>query len=250
MPSTPTRLALQTGELDDHRRDIGPGDHLWDRAHRCYTAHDLEDMRVLCRLWPSRDGSGNLIEACAVTVALAAPFASRERVLIALTAHGFTLDELAGAGEPPPVLAESPDASRPHCPRVYDPDADERAPIVAVLDGPRSAKVALLLDAIKRQDPPLAEAIVLGADLETLELLDRLSSDAKRAARGELAAQVDHDRAHWRHRADQVRARQRLEGARYGWHGDNFPPGCLEAARAEQRHAVEDLLEHPPAAPG
>ncbi len=65
----------------------------------------------------------------------------------------------------------------------------------------------------------------------------------------ELAAQVEQDRARWRRRADQARARQRLEGSHYGWLSDNFPPRCLEAARAANRREAEDLLPHPPAAP-
>lgn len=256
MPSAPGRLALQTGELDDHRRDVTAADDIWDRACRIYLAHDLnagaqdEELRMLCDLWPRRHGASNHAEACAVTVALAAPFADRERVLRALTVHGFTMDELRGEGEHAPMLITPGPTPRPRFPYIFDPDTEQRAPIVAILDGPRSMKVAEMLEAIKQHDEILAEAMVLGADLETLEMLERMARDATRAARRELAAHVDHDRAHWRQRAEQARARQRLEGRYYGWHGDNFPRGCLEAARAEHRHEVEVLLEHPPEAPG
>ena len=253
VPSAPSRLALQSGELDDHRRQLTHDDDLWDVARRCHAArhddcarqHDHADLKDLCERWPRESATG-CAEACAVTVALAAPFASRERVLRALTAHGFTLDELRGDGEPAPILIAPGTTPRPRFPYVFDPDTEQRAPIVAMLDGPRSLKVAEMMEAIKQHDETLAEAMVLGADLETLEMLERLSRDATRAARRELAAHVDQDRAHWRQRAEQARARQRLEGTHYGWHGDNFPRGCLEAARAEHRHEVEVLLEHPP----
>ena len=241
MPDAPTRLALQTGELDDHRRDITPrDDHLWARACRCYlarhagSAQDLDDIAILCERWPRKRQVGHA-EALGVTVTLASRFAGRERVLRALTAHGVTTDEI---WEPAPAAAavESAAVTRPSFPYIFDPDSEQPAPIVPVLDGPRSPKVAELMEAIRQQDPTLAEAIVLGADLETLELLDGLSRNAARAERTQLSAVVDHDRAYWLRRAEGARTRQRLEGASYGWRGDSFPPECLEAARAQQRH--------------
>ncbi len=256
MSSAPARLALQSGRLDDHRREITADDDLWNDACRCFLERDeidgaqhADDMRALCERWPRREGAPGDREALAVTLALASPFAGRERVLEALSGHGVVADTSRGERPHAPVLVSPWAVPRPRFPHIYDPDGEERAPIIAVLDGPLSAKVTQMLDAIKRQDATLADAIVLGADLETLELLDRLSLEAKRAARWELAAQVEQDRARWRRRADQARARQRLEASHYGWHSDNFPPGCLEAARAAIRHDVEVLLEHPPAPP-
>lgn len=242
MPTAPTRLGLQTGELDDRRRDITPRDHhLWGRACRCYLARDAaggahhpDDIAILCERWPRRRQAGHP-EALGVTVVLASRFAGRERVLRALTAHGVRTDEI---WEPAPAaeMVEPIAVMRPRFPYIFDADNEQPAPIVPVLDGPRSPKVAELMEAIRQQDPTLAEAIVLGADLETLELLDGLSRNAARAARAGLSAVVDHDRAYWLRRAEGARTRQRLEGASYGWRGDNFPPECLEAARAEQRH--------------
>ena len=255
MPATPARLALQTGLLDDHRRPIEPGDKLWDRARRWYAEredvdalHD-DELRALCERWPARIPATGPVEALAVAVALASPFAGRERILAALTAGGVAPDGLGAERAHAPALVSPWAVERPPFPHIYDPDSEERAPIIAVLDGPRSAKVAELLETIKRQDRTLADAIVLGADLETLELLDRLLLEATRAARWELAAQVEQDKARWSRRAEQARARQRLEASHYGWHSDNFPPGCLEAARAAKRHEVEVLLEHPPSQP-
>lgn len=250
MSRTPARLALQTGRLDDHRRHIEPGDPLWDRACRWFVdrdggegAQDPDEARYLCEHWPRRDGSLRQAEAVAVALALASPFAGRDRILRAVGADAPGQQPLDA---PIPVGAAS--ASRPRFPHVYDPDAEQRAPIIALLDGPRSAEVAELLETIKQQDEVLAEAIVLGADLETLESVDRLAVEARRAGRPEMAAQFEHDRQHWKRRAEQARARQRLEGSQYGWRSDNFPPGCLEAARAEIRHEVDVLLEHPPPA--
>jgi len=250
----PTRLALQTGRLDDHPRHIEPGDELWDRAHAWFCARDSSDgapdaehTRELCEIWPRRDAEpARDAEAVAVTLALTAPFAGPDRVLAALRAAGVATAPAADGDRPAPFSVSPWNVWRPHFPHIYDPDSEHRAPVIAVLDGPRSPRVAELLNAIREQDERLADAVVLGADLETLESLDRLALDAGRAGRDELAAQVEHDRQHWRHRADQARARQRLEGSQYGWLSDNFPPGCLEAARAERRHDVDVLLEHPP----
>lgn len=253
MSRAPGRLALQTGRLDDHRSHLEPGDVLWDRALRWFLGRDklgaappADDVRALCERWPYREGSAGHPEAVAVTVALAAPFADRERILRALDGAGAPADTATQESLQAGIVADPAGAARPHLPRIYDPDSEEPAPIVAVLDGPQSPDVAALLETIKQRDEVLAEAIVLGADLETLESLDRLASEARRAGRPEMAAQFEHDRAHWKRRAEQARARQRLEGSQYGWRGDNFPPGCLEAARAEIRHEVDVLLEHPP----
>ena len=201
-------------------------------------------MDALCERWPVERTPG-YAEAFAVTLALASPFAGRERVMRALAACIGT-DDIGELGAPP-ALAELGSVTRPRFPHIFDPDNEQPAPIIAVLDGPRSPKVAELMENIKQHDPTLAEAIVLGADLETLELLDNLRHNAARSSRTELAAQVDHDWAHWQRRAHGARTRQRLEGSSYGWRGDNFPPECLEAARAEQRHDVKVLLEQQPA---
>ena len=254
--SEPARLALQTGRLDDRRRHITPGDELWDSACRRFffrddidSPHRSDDLRALCERWPSAEGAAGKSEALAVTVALASPFADRERILRALLRPSVPAGTVGRSDPGAPILISPWLVPRPGFPYVYDPDTEERAPIIAVLDGPRSRDVAELLETIKKQDETLADAIVLGADLETLESLNRLSLDAKRADRGGLAAQVEQDRERWRRRAEQARARQRLEGPHYGWHGDNFPPGCLEAVRAELRHDVEVQLEHLPAPP-
>lgn len=254
MTRAPARLALQTGRLDDHRSHLQPGDALWQRAHRWFLGRDkvggaplTDDLRDLCERWPYSEGSAGHPEAVAVTVTLAAPFADRDRVLRALDGAGVApdapaIDESLDAR----IVAGSKDAARPRFPHIYDPDVEEPAPIVAVLDGPQSPKVAELLELIKRRDDVLAEAIVLGADLDTLESLDRLALEASRAGRAEMQEQFERDRQRWTRRAEQARARQRLEGSHYGWQSDNFPPGCLEAARAEIRHEVDVLLEHPP----
>ena len=254
MSRAPARLALQTGRLDDHRSHIEPGDALWERAHRWFLVRDTldgsppaDDLRALCEDWPHSEGAAGNIEAVAVTIALASPFADRERILHALGSAGAPRD---AAREPlqARIVADPAGAPRPGFPHIHDPDSEQPAPIVAVLDGPRSPTVAALLETIKRRDEVLAEAIVLGADLETLESLDRLVLAAQQAGRPEMAAKFEHDRKHWKRRAEQARARQRLEGSRYGWRSDNFPPACLEAARAEIRHEVDVLLEHPPPA--
>lgn len=253
MSRAPARLALQTGRLDDHRSHIGPGDALWERALRWFLGRDTldggppaDDLRALSERWPYREGEAGNTEAVAVTVALASPFADRERILRALDDAGAPPDATAQEPLQACIVADPAGAPRPHFPHIYDPDSEQPAPIVAILDGPRSANVAALLETIKRRDAVLAEAIVLGADLDTLESLDRLVLEAQRAGRPEMAAQFEHDREHWKRRAEQARARQRLEGSQYGWRSDNFPPGCLEAARAEIRHEVDVLLEHPP----
>lgn len=256
MPPPPTRLALQTGRLDDQRRPLGPADDLWEEACRWYRsrddggrAPDAAELRRLCERWPAEHGAAGSREAVAVVVALAAPFADRDRILRGLAASGVPADGPAEDPRPAPILVSPWVVPRPPLPHVYDPAAEERAPLIAVLDGPRSDVVAHLLEGLRINDETLADAIVLGADLDTLESLDRLARDARRAARRELAATVEHDRQRWRRRAEQARARQRLEGPHYGWAGDNFPPGCLEAARGEARHDVEARLGHraPPA---
>jgi hypothetical protein len=250
MSDEPARLALQTGRLDDHRRHRTPADELWELAHRCFLARgDADgtgDLQRLCKRWPAADRRAR--EALAVTVALASPFASRERILDALSAQlGDTGP--GDADRAAPVVVSPWPVQRPRFPYVYDPDAEQRAPLVAILDGPCSPEVGRLLEAIKRADPALADAIVLGADLDTLESLDRLDDEAKAAARWALAAKVEHDRDHWKLRAEQARARQRLESAHHGWHSDNFPPGCIEAFQAELRRDVEAQLAHPRAEP-
>lgn len=252
MSRAPARLALQTGRLDDHRRHIEPGDALWERAHRWFVGRDkldaapAGDLRALCERWPYGEGSVGRAEAVAVTVALASPFADRDRILRALDGAGEPRHAATQRSLQARVVADPAGAARPHLPRIYDPDSEEPAPIVAILDGPQSPNVAALLETIKQRDAVLADAIVLGADLETLESLDRLALEARRAGRPEMAAQFEHDREHWKRRAEQARARQRLEGSQYGWRSDNFPPGCLEASRAEIRHEVDVLLEHRP----
>lgn len=255
--STPTRLALQTGWLDDHRRHLEPDDDLWSDAYQCFLAREEIDsapsadtLPALCEHWSPSAGPAGHAEALAVTVALASPFAGRDRILKALSAYSVGPDPVGGERSAPALRISPWSMPRPPFPYIYDPDAEERAPIIAVVDGPRSPKVAELLDAIKQRDKRLADAIVLGADVDTLESLDRLSLDASDAPGWEnLAAQIDHDRARWQREADQARLRQRLEGIHYGWRSDNFPPGCLEAARAEPRHDVDVLLEHPPTSP-
>lgn len=252
MSRAPARLALQTGRLDDHRSQIEPGDALWERAHRWFVSRDkldgtppADELRILCERWPCSERGPGDPEAVAVTVALASPFADRERILRALDGAGGRPDAAAQESLQARIVAGPAGAPRPRFPHIYDPDREEPAPVVAVLDGPQSPHVAALLETIKQRDEVLAEAIVLGADLETLESLDRLALEARRAARPEMAAQFEHDREQWKRRAEQARARQRLEGSQYGWRSDNFPPGCLEAARAEIRHEVDVLLEHP-----
>ena len=211
----------------------------------CDVADD--ELPALCEQWPPRDpGPPGHDEALAVAVALASPFAGRDRILAALGAYVPPFHGSGAQAARAPVLVSPWTVSRPPFPYIYDPDVEKRAPIIAVLDGPRSPVVGAMLETLKTRDAILAEAIVLGADLDALELLDRLEADASRAARQGLAEQVQHDKAHWSRRADQARARKRLEASHYGWHSDNFPPGCLEAARAAKRHDVDVLLEHRP----
>ena len=248
----PTRLALQTGRLDDERRHLTPDDALWDDACQCFLARDEIDVlrcaEAVSDRWPAREGAPSQREALAVTVALASPFAARDRILRALNGAGVHPEAPAEERNGGPPLQVSPwVVPRPRFPHIYDPDTEQRAPIVAVVDGPSSSAVAQFLETIKKRDEALADAIVLGADLDTLESLDRLSLDAQRAARWELAAKVQQDSERWKRRAEQARARQRLEGSQYGWSSDNFPPGCLEAVRAHIRHEVDVLLEDPPA---
>lgn len=253
----PARLALQTGRLDDQRPPITAGDELWHSAYELFleqghvgeveqaVKHD-DRMEALCASWPAREGPDG-VEALAVVVALAAPFAAEDRILGALGVDSGPADlrrQIADA----PVIASPWDSPRSRFPHIYDPDSEERAPIIAILDGPRSPKVAAFLDTVKEQDRNLADAIVLGADLEMLDLLERLCLDARRAGRSNLADMFEQDRRLWRARADAARARQRLEGPRYHWRTDNAPPGCIEAARGEIHHDVEVLLHLPPTA--
>jgi len=253
----PARLALQTGGLDDHRPSIAPHDNLWQTAYELFVErqhvdgvehaarHD-ERLSALCAAWPMSDGEAEPVEALAVTVALAAPFAGEHRVLMVLAVAGSETAELGRLMADAPVFATPGAAERPHFPHIYDPDVEERAPISAMLDGPRSTKVAEFLTTIQERDHDLADAIVLGADLEMLDLLHRLLLDAKRAGRTNLENMFAQDRQTWRDRAEAIRARQRLEGAAYHWHSDNLPPGCIPAARGEAQHDVEVLLDLPP----
>jgi len=253
----PTRLALHTGELDDHRPSITPQHEFWDSAHAVFrerhhfadsghgVGHD-DAMNALCASWPQRDGPPENHEAVAVVLALTAPFAGNDRVLEVLSIRPEARERSIADAV---VIASPPDRPRRPLPRVYDPDAEDRAPIIAVLDGPRSATVAELLNRIKERDPNLADAVVLGADLEMLDLLERLCADAKGAGRRNLEEMFEHDKLLWRGRADAARARNALEGMRYyGWRTDNIPPACLKAARGEIQHNVlDDLYRAPPA---
>ncbi len=191
---------------------------------------DAAELQALCRAWPRSDRPARG-EALAVTVELAAPFAGIDRILHALATLSAPVEMLAQELADAPVLASPWAPARPRFPFVYDADREDRAPIVAILDGPRSPDVAKLMKTICQQDENLATAIVLGAEPEMLDLLDRLSLDATRASRAAFAKRTEHDKHEWIHRADRVRSRQRLEGAYYGWLSDNMPPGCLEAAR-------------------
>jgi hypothetical protein len=253
----PARLALQTGAPDDRRPPITPAHDLWAAAYELYLEQEhLDDVEratrhasrvgALCGSWPTRADETDAGEALAVVLALAAPYATEERVLAALRDPGGDPADGAVTGTDARVVASPQDAQRPHLPRIYDPDSEQRAPVIAILDGPRSPAVAELLETIKRRDPNLADAIVLGAVLEMLDLLDRLGLDARGAGRSNLADMFEHDRRLWHERAETARARQRLEGARYHWHTDNAPPGCIEAAHREAQHDVEVLLHPPP----
>ena len=129
-----------------------------------------------------------------------------------------------------PVLATPQDAPRPRFPYIYDPDGSQRCPVVALLDGPRSPKVAELLDRLKERDRNLADAVVLGADVDMLDSLERLGAAARVSGRTNLADMFEHDRRLWRARADAARGRQRLEGSHYHWLTDNVPPEGIDAA--------------------
>ena len=254
----PARLALQTGRLDDQRPQIAPGHPLWDSAHALFTEPDhldageqaakLEREEALCSAWPVAHSRAHGVEALAVAVALAAPFASEQRVLLALAASGRDPGELRRLLDDAPAVAHPPDTPRPRFAHIYDPDRAAPAPIVALLDGPRSPEVAQLLETMKAHDRNLADAIVLGADIEMLDLIERLGETARSAGRSGLADMFEHDRRLWCDRADAARGRLRLEGAHYHWHTDNVPPECIEAARADIQHNVDALLRLPPAA--
>jgi hypothetical protein len=253
----PRRLALQTGRLDDDRRHITPDDDLWRSAYELFVeqgqiegvehgaAHEAH-IEALRAAWPAYEGDADGAQALAVAVALAEPFASRERILGALAAPGRDQAALERLIARVPAIANSRDASRPRFPHLYDPDVAAPTPIDAIVDGPRSQMVAEHLNTIKQRDRNLADAIVLGADLEILDLLEELGLAARRAGRSELAGMFEHDRRHWQTRADAARARQRLEGLHYHWRCDNVPPECMEAAHAEAYHNVDVLLHPPP----
>ena len=253
----PARLALQTGRLDDRRAAITPEHRLWASACdlladqeaadgvEAAAAHD-ERMVGLCVEWPVEAGQEDEVEALAVTVALALPFAGEERILAALATSTAGAAELRRRLSGGPVLATPHDAPRPRFPHIYDPDSAATPPIVALLDGPRSRRVAELLELIKERDRNLADAVVLGADVDMLDSLERLGAAARSAGRTGLADMFEHDRQLWRARADAARGRQRLEGSHYHWVTDNIPPEGLEAARHEIQHNVEVLLHLPP----
>src|SRR5215211_6204022 len=90
--AAPARLALQTGRLDDRRVSITAEHPLWPAAHELFVDHaGLEqvgehDRRIfaLCDEWPVAPGQTAALEALAVAVALAAPFAGEDRILAAL----------------------------------------------------------------------------------------------------------------------------------------------------------------------
>ena len=254
--AAPARLALQTGRLDDRRPAIAPGHRLWRTACELFADQERSDgqpavdhdprMAGLCVKWPASEDDTEPVEALAVALALAAPFADEDRILRAIAPLGSDPTELSRLLADAPVVTGPYDTLRPPFPRLYDPDSADRSPIVAMLDGPRSSKVAELMHAMQDRDPNLADAMVLGADLEILDLLEELGIAARRAGRSELADMFEHDRRHWQTRADAARARQRLEGIRYHWHCDNLPPECMEAAQAEAYHNVDVLLHPPP----
>lgn len=249
----PTRLALDTGQPDDTRPHITEGHPLWPRAlQRFLDARRLADGRIdpvryddeirdVVEDWP-KCGRPSNTEARAVTVELAVVVASFERILDALATPAVLADSLKRDLRDAPDLA-SPWATRPRLPRVYDPDRDERTPIVAMLYGPKSPKVGALLETIKRQDPNLADAIVLGLSVDALDELDRTAREFEHAARWQAAHDFQRIKTDMRIRAEVKRRRQRHEGQHYGWHSDNLPPGCLEAARAAFAQDVEELQQ-------
>jgi hypothetical protein len=254
--AAPARLALQTGRLDDRRLPITAEHPLWTAACELFVdqvvADGLEqvgehDRRMvgLCDQWPVAPGQAEAVEALAVAVALAAPFAREDRILAAFATAGCDEAELARRLADRPVLAKQ-DAARPRLPHIYDPDSEQPCPIVPLLDGPRSPLVAQLLERLTGRDRNLADAMVLGADVDMLDSLERLGAAARGAGRATLAEMFEHDRQLWMGRAEAARARQRLEGARYHWLSDNIPPEGMEAARAEIRHEVEVLFHIPP----
>ena len=254
----PARLALQTGRLDDRRIAITPEDRLWALAHELFVDQEVADgveqvgehdrrMVGLCAAWPVAPDQAQDVEALAVAVALAAPFAGQDRILAALATDGCDATELRRRLADGPVLATPQDAARPRFPYIYDPDGSERCPVVALLDGPRSPKVAELLDRMKERDRNLSDAMVLGADADMLDSLERLGAAARAAHRANLAEMFEHDRQLWLARADAARSCNRLEGLHYHWLSDNIPPEGLQAARAEIQHDVEVLLHLPPA---
>jgi hypothetical protein len=256
----PARLALQTGRLDDRRASITPEHRLWSAAYELFVDQAVADgleqvgehdrrMFALCDDWPVAPGQAealHAVEALAVAVALAAPFAAEDRILAALATEGSDTVELRRRLAERPVLAAPQDAPRPRLPHIYDPDASQPCPIVPLLDGPRSPMVAELLHRIKERDRNLADAMVLGADVDMLDSLERLGAAARGAGRSNLAELFEHDRQLWSGRAEGARARQRLESTRYHWLSDNVPPEGMEAARAEIQHEVEVLLHLPP----
>lgn len=251
--SPPARLALQTGRLDDHRSCITSDDAFWQAACLRFARRDdihderLDDGRdaeleTLCMIWPPRGDPGR-VEALAVTVDLAAPFAGRDRILAALSTPSVPVDALERELAVAPALASPWSPPRPRFPYIYDPDSEDRAPIIAMLDGPRCPQVAIFMNTMKEHDENLAAAIVLGADVDLLDLLDDVSLTATRASRPALAGTFEHDKLHWMQRAEGERVRQRLEGKHYGWRSDNVPPGCLEAAKGEIEHLVHAVLQ-------
>ena len=254
----PARLALQSGRLDDRRLPITPEHRLWAAACELFVDQDVADgveqvgehdqrMIGLCAAWPVAPGQAEAVEALAVAVALAAPFADEQRILAALETDGCDAVELGRRLAAAAVLVTPEAVARPRFPHIYDPDSTERWPIVALLDGPPSPKVAELLDRIKERDRNLADAIVLGADADMLDSLERLGATAVAARRVNLADMFEHDRQLWRARADAARSCNRLEGSHYHWLSDNIPPEGLPAARAEIQHDVELLLHLSPA---
>lgn len=258
-PSTgpPARLALQTGRLDDRRAAITPEHPLWSAAYELFVDQAVADgleqvaehdrrMVRLCDDWPEAPGEADAVEALAVAVALAAPFAALDRILAALATPDCDAAQLRRRLAERPVLEEPQAAPRPRLPHIYDPDASQPCPIVPLIDGPRSPVVAELLDRIREHDRNLADAMVLGADVDMLDSLEGLGAAARASGRANLAEMFEHDRELWRGRAETARGRQRLEGTRYHWLSDNIPPEGMEAARAEIRHDVDVLLHLPP----
>jgi hypothetical protein len=255
--AAPARLALQTGRLDDRRASITPEHRLWSAAYELFVNQAVADgleqvgehdrrMFGLCDDWPVVPGQAEALEALAVAVALATPFAALDRILAALATPDSDAVELRRRLAERPILAGPQDAPRPRLPRIYDPDASQPCPIVPLLDGPRSPTVAELLDRIKEHDRNLADAMVLGADVDMLDSLERLGAAARASGRTNLAEMFEHDRQLWRGRAETARGRQRLESTRFHWLSDNIPPEGMDAARAEIQHEVDVLLHLPP----